>query len=447
MSAARLHRLSRRARLSWWRWLRRAVFWGGALSVGLTAILFAKAAVAASALFDRALSISPVLALIIAPAGLWLSSWLTRRFFPGAGGSGIPQTIAALAMTSQDARSKVLSLRLAVGKVLLTLVGLCSGASVGREGPSVQIGAAILHDLGRRIRLSRPDLQRGLILAGGAAGVAGAFNTPLAGVVFAIEELSRSFESKTSGLVLTAVILAGITSLAVMGNYHYFGHTSAGLTFDQAWRAVPLCGVIGGLLGGLFSQSLILAGRKGFPGALGRFRAAYPDRFAALCGLGLAVIGILSHGATYGTGYEQASTLLHGGGAPSVWFGAEKLLATSVSYLSGIPGGIFAPSLSIGAGLGADIATFLPDIPTAAIILLGMAAYFSGVVQAPITSVVIMLEMTDNSDMTLPLMAAAMIAYGTSKLVCSEPFYKAMAKAFLNKTEQSRNQSETVQKA
>jgi H+/Cl- antiporter ClcA len=423
---------ARRLRYSSWFWLRRAVFWGGALSVGLVAIGFARAAVFADDLFKHLLAVSPYLALVATPAGLWLSLWLTRRVFPGAEGSGIPQTIAALEMSDQAGRNKVLSLRVAIGKILLTLLALCCGASVGREGPTVQIGAAIMHDLGKRVRLSRREVQRGLILAGGAAGVAAAFNTPLAGVVFAIEELSRSFEARTNGIVLTAVILAGITSLAVLGNYHYFGHTSAGLDLGQGWMAVLLCGGIGGLAGGGFSQGLILASRHGLPGGFGRFRRRHPEHFAALCGLGLAVIGLAMGGATFGTGYEQAQAMLHGTAGSSL-FAPAKMVATTLSYLSGIPGGIFAPSLSIGAGIGSNVAAWLPSSSLAAVILLGMVGYFSGVVQAPITAVIIVLEMTDNSDMTIPLMATSVIAYAVSKAVCPEPFYKAIAHGFLEK--------------
>ena len=116
----------------------------------------------------------------------------------------------------------MLSARIAVGKILLTLLGLASGASIGREGPTVQVGASIMYALGRLLRLPRLELQRALVLAGGAAGIAAAFNTPLAGVVFAIEELSHSFEARTSGTVLTAVVIAGITTLALVGNYTVF---------------------------------------------------------------------------------------------------------------------------------------------------------------------------------------------------------------------------------
>ena len=175
----------------------------------------------------------PWLAFILAPAGLVFSLLLTQRVFPGAQGSGIPQVIAALHMTDEARSRVVLSLRIAVGKVVLTLLGLACGASIGREGPTVQVGASIMYAVGQRLRLPRVELQRALVLAGGAAGIAAAFNTPLAGVVFAIEELSHSFEARTSGMVFTAVIIAGITTLGLVGNYTYFGHTSARARFRR----------------------------------------------------------------------------------------------------------------------------------------------------------------------------------------------------------------------
>jgi H+/Cl- antiporter ClcA len=273
-----------------------------------------------------------------------------------------PQTIAALHMHDQAVVSRVLSLRIAAGKVALTLLGLASGASIGREGPTVQVGASIMHALGNLLRLPRPELQRALVLAGGAAGIGAAFNTPLAGIVFAIEELSHSFEARTSGTVFTAVIIAGATTLGLVGNYTYFGQTAAQLSNGVAWAAVVLCSVTGGLAGGVFSQSLIIAAR-GLPGRAGRLIMRYPVVFAGLCGLLLAVIGTLSGGQTYGTGYEQARGMVEARSALPPVYALLKLAATVVSYVSGIPGGIFAPSLSIGAALGSLLAPLVPGAP------------------------------------------------------------------------------------
>ena len=410
-------------------WLRRLVTWGGAVVVSLLALGFARLADLAQRGFVWALHGQPLGVLILAPAGLALSVWLTRRFFPGAQGSGIPQTIAALHMTDGVAVNAVLSPKIAAGKVLLTLLGLFCGASIGREGPTVQVGAAAMHALGRLLRLPRHDLRRSLVLAGGAAGVAAAFNTPLAGIVFTIEELSHSFEARTSGTVLTAVILAGITTLALAGDYSYFGTTAAELDVGAGWAAVALCALVGGLAGGLFSTLLLVASR-GLPGRAGQILIRHPIGFAALCGLVLAGFGLLSDGATYGTGYAQARHVIEGTATLPLYYAPLKLLATVVSYLSGIPGGIFAPSLSVGAGLGEWLAHLVPRAPESAVVLLGMVAYFAGVVQAPITATVIVMEMTDNQHMTIPLLATAMLAFGASRLICPYPLYGALARRF-----------------
>ena len=410
--------------------MRRVAFWLGAILVALMAIGFADLADLAQAAFLHVTTPRPWLVLLIAPAGLALAVLLTRTVFPGAQGSGIPQVMASLHMSDSRLVARVLSLRVAAGKVLLTLLGLASGASVGREGPTVQVGASIMRALGQWLRLPRLETQRGLVLAGGAAGVAAAFNTPLAGIVFAIEELSHSFESRTSGMVFSAVIFGGITTLALSGNYTYFGVTSVSLPLGTSWSAVLVCAGAGGLLGGCFSQ-ILLTMAKGLPGRVGSWIKGHPIAFAALCGLGIAVIGLASHGATYGTGYAQARVLVEGESRLPASFFLLKFLATIASYLSGIPGGIFAPSLSVGASLGSWLAHFFPHTPARAIVLLGMVAYFSGVVQAPITAFVIVLEMTANQQMTIPIMATSMLAFAISRLVCRRPLYGTLARRFM----------------
>jgi H+/Cl- antiporter ClcA len=415
-------------------WTRRIAFWAGAVLVALVAIAFADLADAAQSLFRLITGPRPWLVLLIAPAGLAVSVLLTRTVFPGAQGSGIPQVMAALHMSDSRQIARLLSARVALGKVLLTLLGLASGASVGREGPTVQVGASIMQALGRALHLPRAETQRGLVLAGGAAGVAAAFNTPLAGIVFAIEELSHSFESRTSGMVITAVVVGGIATLALSGNYTYFGVTAVGLPLGTGWMAVILCGVTGGLLGGLFSQILITMAH-GLPGRAGLWIKRHPILFAALCGLVIAVVGLASHGATYGTGYAQARMLVEGNARLPATFFLLKFLATVASYLSGIPGGIFAPSLSVGAALGSWLSLFFTHTPARAIVLLGMVGYFSGVVQAPITAFVIVLEMTANQQMTIPIMTTSMLAFVVSRLVCRRPLYGTLARRFLNRTE------------
>lgn len=407
-------------------WRIRLVFWLGALLLGAVAAGFALIAAFADKSFHRLAEALPFVALLLPPLGLVLVAWLTQRYFPNADGSGIPQAIAALKIKHEHKRSKLLTLRIAFGKILLTTLGLSCGASIGREGPTVHIGAVIMTSLGRLARFPPQVLARGLILAGGAGGIAAAFNTPLAGILFAVEEMSRSFEERSNGTILVTVLLAGITALSILGNYTYFGTTNAALVFSTDWLAVPTCGVIGGLLGGMFSALLVHGSRRIAP-----FARRRPLALAALCGLGISVLGLLSGGLTYGTGYQEAHGVVTGTDNLPVMYAFLKMLATLVSYLSGIPGGLFAPSLASGAALGADLAPWFPSTPTEAIVILGMVAYFTGVVQTPITAFVIIMEMTQNQEMLLPLIATALIAYSVSKIVCPEAIYQALAKNYL----------------
>ena len=176
------------------RWQRRAIFLLGGIGVGAAAVALAQLADLAQQAFVLLLAKSRFVVLAVTPLGFMLSAYLTIRLFPNAQGSGIPQAIAARHLTDQAARESLVSIRIAIGKMILTLFGLLCGGSVGREGPTVQVGASIMFALGR----VSPRRQPGLILAGAAAGVAAAFNTPLAGIVFGIEEMSRAFETRTS---------------------------------------------------------------------------------------------------------------------------------------------------------------------------------------------------------------------------------------------------------
>jgi H+/Cl- antiporter ClcA len=408
-------------------WNRRIWFLGGALLVGSASVGFALCASWANEVFRRLLAWNIYAPLLLTPLGFGLIAWITRRYFPGAQGSGIPQTIAALSASSAT-RARLLSPRIAIGKAVLTILGLLAGASIGREGPTVQIGAALMYSLSRSKFFPYERMHRGLILAGGAAGVAAAFNAPLAGVVFAIEEMSRSFEHRTVSIVITAVIVAGVISLAVLGNYAYFGRTSEGVDLISGWKAVVLCGILGGLLGGTFSRLLVWISQT-LPTRLLASGRISPITFAATCGFVLALIGLLSGNAIYGTGYDEASGLLVGRSS-GYSFGILKLAATLVSYASGIPGGIFAPSLAVGAGLGQDLQILLPAAPAAVVVLLGMVGYFSGVVQVPLTAFIIVLEMTEDAQLALPLMACALIAYAVSRLVCPHSLYKSLARPF-----------------
>ena len=373
--------------------------------------------------------------LVVTPLGFALLSWLTQGALRATRGSGIPQVMAALDR-EDDApfRERLLALRVAAGKLVLTLFAMLIGASVGREGPTVHVGAGLMVWLARLFGFRDPKSISRFALAGGAAGIAAAFNTPLAGVMFAIEELAGAFEHRFSGALLTTVMIGGVVSLGLVGNYAYFGRMSTSLPLGEAWLAVLVTGIIGGLAGGLFARAILFASGR-FPVLLGKYWRHSPIAIAAVCGLALALLGIISGDAVYGTGYAQAREIIAGSHVVTPWFGLEKWLANVVSYVAGIPGGIFSPALAVGAGLGANLAPWLPHSSPTAVILLGMSAYLAGVTQAPLTSAVITMELTDNHDFVLPIIATCLISRAFSSLVCKTPVYRAFAERLLRERE------------
>jgi H+/Cl- antiporter ClcA len=424
-------------------WQRRAALWTGGIVVGLAAIFFSEAANFAYALFRRMLAWSPWLPLALTPATFALLAWLTRGVLRPTKGSGIPQVIAAIEVEDASLRHRMLALPVAVGKMALTLLALLGGASVGREGPTVHVGAGLMYWLGRRFGFSDAKQVSRFILAGGGAGIAAAFNTPLAGVVFAIEELAGAFEHRFSGIILTAVIFAGIVSLGVLGNYSYFGIVQADLPLGRGWLAVLVCGVCGGIGGGLFSRMILFTDR-GPMARLAAWRERAPVRFAAACGLVLATLGIATGSVVYGTGYAEAQGMIHSTYGASASFGLAKLAANILSQWAGIPGGIFSPALAVGAGMGHTLTALLPAAPPEAVVLLGMASFLAGVTQTPITAAVISLELTANRGMVIPLLAACLLARAMSSLVCHTPVYRAFAERIVAEFERGRPATPTT---
>jgi H+/Cl- antiporter ClcA len=402
-------------------WRSRVAIFGGAIAVGLVAILFARLADAVSELFTGMIGKCWWLPILLTPAGFAVIAWLTQRLAPAAGGSGIPQIIAAKA-DPERATGALASAKTALLKVVLTAGALACGASVGREGPTVQVGATVM---AYAHRLMRVPVRASVLVAGAAAGVAAAFNTPLAGVAFAIEELASAYEQRMTLLVMTAVLIAGMISLGLAGDYIYFGLVGQTLSLRSTLVLAPVAGVAGGVGGALFSRSMLWLARGGSR-LLSRGR---PILFAVACGLVVAVIGIAT-GLTWGTGYAAARGIIAGNHTP-LWFGPAKFMATLATAAAGLPGGIFAPTLATGAGLGSAIHALFPAQPTGAVVLLGMVAYFTGVVRAPLTSVIIIAETTGSRGLMMPLLATALIAEFAASLISRERLYHGLATRFM----------------
>ncbi|MBN8815258.1 MAG: chloride channel protein [Sphingomonas sp.] len=406
-------------------WRRRIAMGAGAVTIGLAALLFARLADRASIAFEDLTRLHPWWPLAITPLGFAAIAWLTRAIVPEAAGSGIPQVIAA-AHDVKKASHTLISLKAAALKCLFTVAALLCGASVGREGPTVQVSAAIMTFYHRVLRA---PLRSSMIIAVGAAGVAAAFNTPLAGVTFAIEELADAYEQRVALLVMTTILIAGVVSLGLSGDYVYFGAVGQTMKIGAVLRVAPVAGVLGGLTGGLFARLMLgvgVAKRRWLP-----FLDERPIVWALICGVAVALLGVAT-GLTWGTGYSAARAIIDGTNAPW-WFGPAKFGSTLATAAGGLPGGIFAPSLATGSGLGAVLRVLFPDDPGGAVVLLGMVAYFTGVVRAPLTAVIIIVEATASRGLILPLFLAALIAHAVSALICKERLYHGLARPWREK--------------
>lgn len=431
----------RRELADWRVWAVRAMVVALAVFAGLTIVGFTWLAESASAQFEALRARAAWAPLVWTPLCAAAVVWCTRRFAPGAAGSGIPQVMATLERRVGDGeRGLFVSLRLSVAKILLTAGGLLGGLSLGREGPSVQIAAGIM--LQARPMLSRlmprglpPSTAvgvHGLLVAGGAAGIAAAFNTPLGGVMFAIEELARAPEQRSSGLIIAAIVLAGLVAVSAHGNGAYFGVIHAqSIGFGLLWPGLLLA-IVTGIAGGVFSRLLIASLSGQGQDRFSRFRARRPVLFAAGCGLGVAVIGLVTAGAAFGSGYGTTRAMVEGSGTMPAAYALFKFLATWLTTWSGVPAGIFAPSLAIGAALGNDIALLLYGTQVPALIALGMVGFLAAATQAPLTAFIIVMEMVDGHAMVLSLMACALVSFGVARAI-SPPLYPSLARMQLGR--------------
>ncbi len=361
--------------------------------------------------------------VLVPVAGSLTMGVLLYRYFPNARGSGVPQTKAAL-----FARDGFISLRTVLGKFFCTATTLASGIPLGREGPSVQVGAGIASVLGRWLRL-RPEKVKALIPVGAAAAIAAAFNTPMAAVLFSLEEVMGDMHAP----VLGAVVIASATSWAVLrlllGNNPLFQVPQYTLVHPLELAIYALLGIAGGFLSVAFTR-LLLEMRKFFLHLPKSTRWWHPVVGGVTVGLmGWIVPQVL------GVGYTYVGSALNGTMALKLMLllVVLKLFGVTVSYASGNAGGIFGPSLFLGAMLGGAVGTvahgLLPGYTATpgAYALVGMGALFAGIVRAPMTSVLMIFEMTRDYAVIVPLMIANMTSLFISSRFQKQPIYEALA--------------------
>jgi len=412
-------------------WFDRAVVLAFAVLTGLSVVGFtflSELATHARARLRSSGDWAPLAMLVWTPALTVCVLWWMRRFAPGTLGSGIPQVMRAVdEQVSPTQRRWLVSPQASLHKIGLVSGGLLAGLSIGREGPTVQVGAGFMVAAKRWLSpRSRVD-EHDLMVAGAAAGIAAAFNTPLGGVVFALEQLTRRRGLQQSTLTIAAIVLAGLVAVAFFGNVSYFGALRVQtLTWSLLFPGL-LVALASGLAGGLFARLMVASAQPSLD-RFGRWRASRPFRFAAGCALAVALIGWVTGGQTSGAGYAPTRALLEGQADLPGVYTVLKFCATWLSAWSGVPAGVFAPSLAIGAGIGHDVATLADVGQEAAIplIALGMAGFLAATTQAPITAFIIVMEMVSGQAMVLSLMACTMVAAGVSRLV-SPAMYDGLA--------------------
>ncbi|HEY2363511.1 MAG TPA: chloride channel protein [Candidatus Angelobacter sp.] len=361
--------------------------------------------------------------VLIPITGSLAMGYLLARYFPDARGSGVPQTKAAL-----FAREGYISLRTVIGKFACTATTLASGIPLGREGPSVQVGAGIASVLGRRLGL-RPEKVKALLPVGAAAAIAAAFNTPMAAVLFSLEEVMGDLNAP----ILGSVVLASATSWAILrmllGNNPLFHVPQYELVNPLEFGIYAVLGVAGGLLSAAFTK-LLLSMRTRFLLLPRKTRWCHPVAGGVLVGLmGWFVPQAL------GVGYSYVGDALNSHMALKLMalLVVLKLFGVTVSYASGNAGGIFGPALFLGAMLGGTIGSvahhFLPTSTAlpGAYALVGMGALFAGIVRAPMTSVLMIFEMTHDYAVIVPLMIANLASLFISSRLQKQPIYEALA--------------------
>ncbi|MDG2952124.1 chloride channel protein [Exercitatus varius] len=407
----------------------------GAALVALFSLGFAKLADLGLQWNAQWASRYPVAVWFVLPLGMAALAWFTPRYTPYVAGSGIPQVIASLSLQHGPQKSRLIAFWQTLWKIPLTFLAMLIGASVGREGPSVQVGAAVMlawGNLCRRYGMAFTGLNANELMAAGAGGgLAAAFNAPLAGVIFALEELGRGILLRWERRVLFGVFAAGVILVVIEGNSPYFPQYQGATLVNNMLLWVLLCGVVCGVFGGIFARLLAKGVAGVSPTLLRGWVRRHPIIVALFLGIVLAALGTYTNGQTYGTGYYVVANALAGEAIEPESVGIAKLFATVATYWTGIAGGIFTPSLTIGAGIGAHISAFTQGlIDPRLLVLLCMVGFLAGATQSPLTAAVIVMEMTGSQPVLVWSLIGGLIASFVSRQIMPKPFYHFAAMRF-----------------
>lgn len=410
--------------------------WVASVLVGLVAVAYEDMFV----LFEHAgkafVTATPWHIFLTTPFFFALAWFMTARWAPNARGSGIPQLLASVDMAGtsrQDWVKHLLNIRIALVKIASSLVLLLGGGAIGREGPTLQIAGSIFQTVYRLIPEGWAKVsQRIMLITGGACGLAAAFNTPLGGIVYALEELTKSHIARFRTAVFSAVIIAGMTAQSFLGSYLYLGYPKLNpLPLSLIW-AVLLLAFLSGYLGALFTKVLLW---------VSEWRTRFGDRkkqLAFVIGIGLVFAGVVffTGETAIGTGKPLINKILFEGVDSTPWYAFPvRFVGAVLSFSVGAAGGIFATSLSSGASLGAILIHLsgLPQEHHNLLVLVSMIGFLTGVTRTPFTAAILVLEMTDRHAAIFYFLLAGMIANLGAGVVMERSFYEIQKDRFMEK--------------
>ncbi|AZA55069.1 chloride channel protein [Chryseobacterium sp. G0201] len=410
-------------------------FWIGSVITGFVAVMYAKIFAWGEKLLEIILHWHDWMIFIIAPIGFVLSWWLVKEFAPNAKGSGIPQVMAAVELANPKEHTKIrslLSLKIIVFKILSSVILVIGGGAVGREGPTIQIAGSVFRKVNEYLPHWWPKIsKKNMIMTGAAAGLAAAFNTPLGGIVFAVEELSKTHINYFKTALFTAVIIAGLTAQTFAGSYLYLGYPKTNDVSLMVMFPIVLVAGIAGIMASQLSVTMLKMNDW-------KKRKLKTDRsnviFLIACALFIASIAYFINREILGSGKEIMQRVLFTQDKHEDWYvPILRMLGPALSFTSGGAGGIFAPALTAGASIGSVISGAIHLTPNESnvVILGGMVAFLTGITRAPFTSAIIVLEMTDRHSLIFHLMLAGMVSSIASILVSRHSLYDVIKVNFL----------------
>jgi H+/Cl- antiporter ClcA len=411
-------------------------FWIGSVITGFFAVMYAQVFAWGEHLMNFIFDWHAWMIFIIAPIGFVLSWWLVKEFAPNAKGSGIPQVMAAVELANPKEHRKIrnlLSIKIIFFKILSSVILVIGGG----EGPTIQIAGSVFRKVNEYLPEWWPKIsKKNMIMTGAAAGLAAAFNTPLGGIVFAVEELSKTHINYFKTALFTAVIIAGLTAQTLAGSYLYLGYPKTNDVSLMVMFPIVLVAAVAGILASQLSVAMLKINSW-------KKNKLKTDKanviFLIICALIIASIAYFINREILGSGKEIMERVLFTKDKHEDWYvPVLRMLGPALSFTSGGAGGIFAPALTAGASIGSVIsgAIHLAPNETNVVVLAGMVAFLTGITRAPFTSAIIVLEMTDRHSLIFHLMLAGMVSSIASILVSRHSLYDVLKVNFLTELRQ-----------